>query len=93
MIVRPRPNLSARAAAGNTVAALTIVKTLATHDKSAARVVGNERRSSGNITVMLDNRSVTMGLMAAHKIWVYDPADDPERPAVRRPRAAAKAGR
>jgi hypothetical protein len=42
---------------------------------------------------MLDNRSVTMGLMAAHKIWVYDPADDPERPAVRRPRATAKATR
>ena len=41
---------------------------------------------------MLDNRTVTMGLIAAHKIWVYDPADDPERPAVRRPRAAAKAG-
>src|SRR5688500_5936905 len=55
LIVRPRPNLSASAAAGNTVAALTIVKTLATHDKSAAGVVGNDRRSSGNITVMLDN--------------------------------------
>ena len=56
-------------------------------------IVGEVADYAGTITVMLDNRSVTMGLIAAHKIWVYDPADDPERPAVRRPRAAAKAGR
>jgi DtxR family transcriptional regulator, iron-dependent repressor len=56
-------------------------------------LVGEVAPYAGTITVMLDNRSVTMGLIAAHKIWVYDPADDPERPAVRRPRAAAKAGR
>jgi hypothetical protein len=56
-------------------------------------IVGEVADYAGTISVMLDNRTVTMGLIAAHKIWVYDPADDPERPAVRRPRAAAKAGR
>jgi len=56
-------------------------------------IVGEVADYAGTISVMLDNRTVTMGLIAAHKIWVYDPADDPERPAGRRPRAAAKTGR
>jgi hypothetical protein len=28
---------------------------------------------AGTISVLLDEKSVTMGFAAAHKIWVYDP--------------------
>jgi hypothetical protein len=28
---------------------------------------------AGTISVLLDGRTVTMGLAASHKIWVYDP--------------------
>ena len=30
---------------------------------------------AGTITVLLDGRTVTMGLVASGKIWVYDPKD------------------
>jgi DtxR family Mn-dependent transcriptional regulator len=46
---------------------------------------------AGTITVLLNERSVTMGLVASHKIWVYDPQ---QLAPVRRParvRAARKA--
>jgi DtxR family Mn-dependent transcriptional regulator len=54
---------------------------------------------AGTISVILDGRTITMGLVASSKIWVYDPADPPEsapaaraRTSRRRPRAAQAAG-
>ncbi len=46
---------------------------------------------AGTITVLLNERSVTMGLAASHKIWVYDPQQlaPARRPA--RVRSARKA--
>src|SRR5262245_2551327 len=52
--------------------------------------IGEVAPYAGTISVLLDNRTVTMGLAASHKIWVYDPQDDPERSRVRRARPAAK---
>ena len=46
---------------------------------------------AGTISVLLEGRTVTIGLVAAHKIWVYDPQDDSAKS--RRPRAAAKSAR
>jgi DtxR family transcriptional regulator, Mn-dependent transcriptional regulator len=45
---------------------------------------------AGTISVLLDGRTVTMGLAASHKIWVYDPQhlSPPGKPA--RARAARK---
>ena len=39
------------------------------------------------ISIVLEGRTVTMGLAASHKIWVYDPARPVERPTARRARA------
>jgi Fe2+ transport system protein FeoA len=38
---------------------------------------------AGTISVLLDGRTVTMGLAASHKIWVYDPQQlaPPRKPA------------
>jgi Mn-dependent DtxR family transcriptional regulator len=39
---------------------------------------------AGTISVILDGRTITMGLVASSKIWVYDPADPPaDTPATR----------
>ena len=48
---------------------------------------------AGTISVLLDGRTVTMGLAASHKIWVYDPQQlsPPGKPA--RARAARKVAR
>ncbi len=41
---------------------------------------------AGTVSVKLEERTITMGLAASHKIWVYDAQDLP-RPRTRRPRA------
>ncbi len=55
--------------------------------------VGEVAPYAGTISVVLEGRTVTMGLAASNKIWVYDPADDPGRARPRRPRATVKAAR
>src|SRR6266511_2508843 len=50
--------------------------------------VGEVAPYAGTISILVDTRTVTLGLAAAHKIWVYDPLDEPVPP--RRPRASAK---
>jgi len=49
---------------------------------------------AGTISVIIDGRTITMGLIASSKIWVYDPQDIVLPPAAAkrkpaRPRAAA----
>jgi len=46
---------------------------------------------AGTITVLLNEKSVTMGFAAAHKIWVYDPQQLTPARGSGRPRAARKA--
>lgn len=48
---------------------------------------------AGTISVLLDGRTVTMGLAAANKIWVYDPQRPAGRARTKRPHAAVKAAR
>ncbi len=55
--------------------------------------VGEVAPYAGTISVSLEGRTVTIGLVAAHKIWVYDPLRDPDRPAARRSRTLAKSAR
>jgi len=47
---------------------------------------------AGTISVQIVGRTITMGLAASHKIWVYDPQEPPPNTRNRRTRAA-KAGR
>src|SRR5204863_517179 len=49
--------------------------------------VGEVAPFAGTISIVLEGRTVTMGLAASHKIWVYDPARPVERPTARRARA------
>jgi DtxR family Mn-dependent transcriptional regulator len=44
---------------------------------------------AGTISVAIDGRSITLGLAAAHKVWVYDPLRPSAR---RRPGRARRAG-
>jgi DtxR family transcriptional regulator, iron-dependent repressor len=46
---------------------------------------------AGTISVVLDGRTVTMGLVASSKIWVYDPQEPAGRPKPARLRKAHKA--
>lgn len=56
--------------------------------------VGEVAPYAGTISVQTEARTVTLGMAAAHKIWVYDPLSPQPRAGARRPRAAAaKAGR
>ena len=54
----------------------------------ARLTVGEVAPYAGTITVRLDGRSITMGLAASGKIWVYDP--DAPAPAARRSRVAPR---
>ena len=54
--------------------------------------VGEVAPYAGTISVLLDGRTITMGLIAAHKIWVYDPLEPPPKTRAQRPRTA-KSGR
>ena len=47
---------------------------------------------AGTISVLIEGRTITMGLAASSKIWVYDPQEPQKKPRPKRPRAA-KAGR
>ena len=53
--------------------------------------VGEVAPYAGTISILVDTRTVTLGLAAAHKIWVYDPLDEPAPP--RRARATSKTAR
>ncbi len=55
--------------------------------------VGEVAPYAGTVSVKLQERTITMGLAASHKIWVYDAQESPPKPRARRPRATAKAGR
>jgi DtxR family Mn-dependent transcriptional regulator len=43
---------------------------------------------AGTISVQLEEKTITMGLAAAHKIWVYDPKEPRPKPRARGARAA-----
>jgi DtxR family Mn-dependent transcriptional regulator len=51
--------------------------------------VGEVAPYAGTISVTIDGRSITLGLAAAHKVWVYDPQEPSARRAPRRERAGA----
>ena len=42
-----------------------------------------DRTLRGHVSIVLDGRTVTMGLSASNKIWVYDPMEPSPRPARR----------
>jgi DtxR family Mn-dependent transcriptional regulator len=48
---------------------------------------------AGTISVDLEGRTITMGLAASHKIWVYDPQEPAPRRKSARPRTARKVAR
>jgi DtxR family Mn-dependent transcriptional regulator len=43
---------------------------------------------AGTISVTLEGRTITMGLAASNKIWVYDPQEEEPKPRARRRRTA-----
>jgi DtxR family Mn-dependent transcriptional regulator len=45
---------------------------------------------AGTVSIVLDSRTVTMGISAANKIWVYDPLVPADRPKPARARRPAK---
>jgi hypothetical protein len=45
---------------------------------------------AGTVSILLEGRTVTMGLSAANKIWVYDPMEPADRPKPARARGPAK---
>jgi DtxR family Mn-dependent transcriptional regulator len=47
---------------------------------------------AGTISVVIEGRTITMGLAAAHKIWVYDPQRPAPQALSPRRRAGARAG-
>jgi DtxR family Mn-dependent transcriptional regulator len=61
--------------------------------RPGVRVTVNEVAPyAGTISVTIDDRSITLGLAAAHKVWVYDPQKPAGRREAKRERAPA-AGR
>jgi Fe2+ transport system protein FeoA len=53
-------------------------------------VVAEVAPYAGTVSILLEGRTITMGLSAASKIWVYDPMEPSERPKPGRSRRAAK---
>ena len=43
---------------------------------------------AGTISVELDGKTITMGLAASHKIWMYDPKEPEPKPRTRSARTA-----
>jgi DtxR family Mn-dependent transcriptional regulator len=59
--------------------------------RPGSRVVVSEIAPyAGTVSIDLDGRTVTMGLSASNKIWVYDPMEPPDRPKPARARRPAK---
>jgi DtxR family Mn-dependent transcriptional regulator len=59
--------------------------------RPGSRVVVSEIAPyAGTVSIDLDGRTVTMGLSASNKIWVYDPMEPPGRPKPARARRPAK---
>jgi Fe2+ transport system protein FeoA len=51
-------------------------------------VVSEVAPYAGTVSILLEGRTITMGLSAANKIWVYDPQEPSERPKSARRRSA-----
>jgi hypothetical protein len=45
---------------------------------------------AGTVSILLDGRTITMGMSAANKIWIYDPLEPADRPKAARARRPAK---
>ena len=45
---------------------------------------------AGTVSIVLEGRTVTMGISAANKIWIYDPLVPADRPKAARARRPAK---
>jgi hypothetical protein len=45
---------------------------------------------AGTVSILLEGRTVTLGLSAANKIWIYDPLVPADRPKPARARRPAK---
>jgi DtxR family Mn-dependent transcriptional regulator len=59
--------------------------------RPGSRVVVSEIAPyAGTVSIDLDGRTVTMGLSASNKIWVYDPMEPTDRPKPARARRPAK---
>ena len=59
--------------------------------RPGSRVVVSEIAPyAGTVSIDLDGRTVTMGLSASNKIWVYDPMEPADRPKPTRARRPAK---
>lgn len=59
--------------------------------RPGSRVVVSEIAPyAGTVSIVLDGRTVTMGLSASNKIWVYDPMEPVDRPKSARPRRSVK---
>jgi hypothetical protein len=48
--------------------------------------VGEVAPYAGTISVSQGGRTITMGLAASHKIWVYDPQEPDKQPRTQRER-------
>jgi hypothetical protein len=55
--------------------------------------VGEVAPYAGTISVEIEGRTITMGLAASHKIWVYDPQAPAAKTRVKRSRTPAKGAR
>ena len=53
-------------------------------------VVSEVAPYAGTVSILLEGRTITMGLNAANKIWVYDPMEPAERPKSTRARRSAR---
>jgi hypothetical protein len=53
-------------------------------------VVSEVAPYAGTVSILLDGRTVTMGISASNKIWVYDPMEPTDRPKSPRARRPAK---
>ena len=59
--------------------------------RPGSRVVVSEIAPyAGTVSIMLDGRTITMGINASNKIWVYDPMEPTDRPRPVRARRPAK---
>jgi DtxR family Mn-dependent transcriptional regulator len=59
--------------------------------RPGSRVVVSEIAPyAGTVSIMLDGRTITMGINASNKIWVYDPMEPTDRPKPVRARRPAK---
>ena len=58
--------------------------------RPGSRLMVSEIADYAGTVDMLDSRTITMGLNASNKIWVYDPMEPTDRPRPVRARRPAK---